>query len=603
MTRDGQGTVSFGMAEFIAQEEMDRNTGYWWSPDEKAIAYTRVDESGVDELERFEIFADSVKVVRQRYPAAGRPNAEVTLHVGQISDITSASNGDSSKARELGAGASADGYLARVDWFPDGQHFAVQWQSRDQKYLVLRRIDTRDGSARDLIEERSDSWVELHDELSFLSDKRLIWASSRSGFKHLYLYDFDGRLLRPLTAGDWMVVGDSRERAIEAIDERGGWVYFTANRQSPIERHLYAAPLDASSVRNESSDGSSGGSSMEARIRQLSTGSGWHSITMSKDARRWLDLFSTPTQPPSLHLRDTRRRKAVSLVPNVLDDAHPYAPFATAHVKGEFGTLRASDGQLMHYELLKPSDFDPQQRYPVIVDVYGGPGVQRVRRAWSGAPAGLFRQILAQRGFVVFTLDNRGSGFRGRQFESALYQRMGSVEIEDQVIGVQFLRSLPWVDAERIGVYGWSYGGYMSLMSMVRAPEFFAAGVAGAPVTDWRLYDTHYTERYMGTPKTNPEGYRDGMVMTHASALKGPLLILHGMADDNVLFSHSTALFKELQDLGKAFSVMPYPGSKHGLLRFADTGFHAYATILNFFDSHLQPASVTASASHAEVQP
>jgi dipeptidyl-peptidase-4 len=199
---------------------------------------------------------------------------------------------------------------------------------------------------------------------------------------------------------------------------------------------------------------------------------------------------------------------------------------------------------------------------------------------------------LAQRGFIVFTLDNRGSGFRGRQFESALYLRMGSIEVEDQVIGVQFLRSQPWVDAKRMGVFGWSYGGYMSLMSMVRAPEFFAAGVAGAPVTDWRLYDTHYTERYMGTPESNPRGYTDGMVMTHAPALSGPLLIMHGMADDNVLFSHATALFKRLQDLGKPFSVMPYPGSKHGLLRFSDTGPHAYTTILDFFEDKLKPVSI-----------
>ena len=585
VTREGGGTLSFGMAEFIAQEEMDRSTGYWWSPDEKSIAYTRVDESGVDELERFEIFADSVQVVKQRYPAAGRPNAAVTLYLSQIDAVTRSGASGLPQGQELSAGASQDGYLARVDWFPDARHLAVQWQSRDQKYLVLRRVDTLDGSARDLIEERSDSWVELHDELTFLKDGRFIWASSRSGYKHLYLYDFEGGLLRPITAGSWMVVGDSRERAIEAVDERSGWVYFTANRATPIERHLYAASLEGGTGTDAAA--------IERGIRQLSTEAGWHSVTMSKDGRSWLDQFSTPTQPPSLTLRDTRSRRSVELVPNTLDHSHPYAPFTAAHVSSEFGTLQAADGQLMHYELLKPANFDPTRRYPVIVDVYGGPGAQRVRRAWGGAPAGLFRQILAQRGFIVFTLDNRGSGFRGRQFESALYLRMGSIEVEDQVLGVQFLRSQSWVDAERIGVFGWSYGGYMSLMSMVRAPEFFAVGVAGAPVTDWRLYDTHYTERYMGTPESNPQGYSEGMVMTHAPALAGPLLIMHGMADDNVLFSHATALFKQLQDLGKPFSAMPYPGSKHGLLRFSDTGPHAYTTILDFFEDKLKsmPAS------------
>lgn len=581
VTTAGGGTLSFGMAEFIAQEEMDRSTGYWWSDDERHLAYTRVDESIVDELERFEIFADAVKVVRQRYPAAGRSNGSVTLHVTSLESAPADAGGAlirPSAPREMTAAASGEGYLARVDWFPDSRHLAVQWQSRDQQYLVLRRIDITDASARDLIEERSDSWVDLHDELTLLRSGRFIWASSRSGYKHLYLYDFDGQLIRPITAGEWMVVGDSRERAIEAVDERRGRVYFSANRKTPIERHLYMAPLT----------GSRSLSAIEAGIQQISQGDGWHSVTMSTDGRRWLDLYSTPAEPPSLSLRDAGGRLIAKLVPNPLDATHPYAPYVGAHRIPEFGTLQAADGQLLHYEILKPAGFDPSRRYPVIVDVYGGPGVQRVRRAWAGAPAGLFRQILAQQGFVVFTLDNRGSGFRGREFESALYRRMGSIEIEDQVRGVEFLRALPWVDAQRVGVFGWSYGGYMALMSMVRAPEFFAAGVAGAPVTDWRLYDTHYTERYMSTPEDNPQGYTDGMVMTHASTLQGPLLIMHGMADDNVLFTHATALFKRLQDLQKPFSVMPYPGSKHGLLRFADTGPHAYVSILDFFETHLQ---------------
>jgi dipeptidyl-peptidase-4 len=225
------------------------------------------------------------------------------------------------------------------------------------------------------------------------------------------------------------------------------------------------------------------------------------------------------------------------------------------------------------------------RRYPVIVEVYGGPGVQNVRKAWGG----LFRQYLAQQGYVVFTVDNRGSAFRGRAFEGALYRRMGTVEVEDQIRGVDYLRTLPFVDGTRIGVFGWSYGGYMALMSMVKAPGHFTAGASGAPVTDWRLYDTHYTERYMSTPDDNPEGYREGNVMTYADQLAGPLLIMHGMADDNVLFTHSTALFKRLQDLRKPFEVMPYPGSKHALLRFGSTGPHAYDTIVQFFARTLRP--------------
>jgi dipeptidyl-peptidase-4 len=567
ITRAGGGLVSFGVAEFIAQEEMDRSTGYWWSPDERHIAYTRVDETPVDELERFEIFAETVKVIRQRYPAAGRPNARIDLFVQELG---------SARERELPAAASGEGYLARVQWFPDSRALAVQRQSRDQRYLELLRIEIADGSSRRLLEERSDTWVDLHDELTFLPKRKaFIWSSARSGHDHLYLHDYDGRLLRPLTAGEWMVTGSGRERAIEAVDEVRGLVYFTANRDTPLERHLYAAPLD----------GPSDPARIEAGIRKLSSGAGWHANTMSADAKLWLDTFSTPDDPPSLSLRRADGRLLEVLVANSLDASHPYAPYRDAHQPTEFGTLQAADGQTLHYQLTKPAGLQPGKRYPVIVEVYGGPGAQQVRRAWGG----LFRQFLAHQGYVVFTIDNRGSGFRGRRFEGALHRRMGSIEIEDQVRGVDFLRTLPYVDGTRIGVFGWSYGGYMALMCMVRAPGHFTAGVAGAPVTDWRLYDTHYTERYMETPQSNPEGYRDGMVMTHAANLAGPLLVIHGMADDNVLFTHSTALFKNLQDLRKPFEVMPYPGSKHALLRFAGTGPHAYDTITRFFARSLRP--------------
>ena len=575
ITKGGAGVISFGMAEFIAQEEMDRSTGYWWSPDEAKIAYTRVDESPVDEVERFEIYAETVKVIRQRYPAAGRANAKVDLFVANLTNAAT-------EARELPAAAAGDGYLARVNWLPDSRSLAVQRQARNQQFLELLRIDIETGTAKRLLEERSDTWIDLYEELTFLKSRpAFIWASARSGYKHLYLYDLDGRLIRPLTSGNWMVVGDVGERAVEAVDEKRGLVYFTANRETPLERHLYSAPLDGSSDPIE----------VERRIQRVSTTPGWHSSVLSSNGQLWLDTYSNPDTPASLTLRRTDGRVIDVLVPNTLDESHPYAPFRAAHQRTEFGTLRAEDGQTLYYQLITPINFDPAKRYPVIVDVYGGPGNQRVRNAWGGFPRGnegFFRQYLAQQGYVVFTLDNRGSGFRGTAFEGALYRRMGSIEIEDQVRGVEFLRSLPYVDARRVGVFGWSYGGYMALMAMVRAPDYFTAGVAGAPVTDWRLYDTHYTERFMSTPTDNPDGYRDGMVMTHAKQLRGRLLVMHGMADDNVLFTHSTALFKTLQDLRKPFEVMPYPGSKHALMRFPNTGPHGYDTVARFFARTLQ---------------
>ncbi|MBS0421943.1 MAG: S9 family peptidase [Proteobacteria bacterium] len=567
ITRDGGGVISFGTAEFIAQEEMSRSTGYWWSPDEKRIAFTRVDESPVPEVERFEIYADRSQVVKQRYPAAGMPNAIVQLFVADIGGTPT----------RVDLGSNTDIYLARVNWFPDSSGLAVQRESRDQKTLALLRADAASGATRELLSEHSDKWIDLSDNLTFLAKAhQLIWASSRSGYQHLYLYDWDGKLIRPLTQGDWMVTGDNDSHGLRGVDEARGLVYFIANAESPLERHLYSVSL----------------TDPAAPMQKITTDSGWHGIAMSGDAHLFLDTFSTPDRPPSLTLRAATGQALADLVPNKIGPDHPYAPYLADHLPTRFGTLSAKDGQTLHYQIIEPRNLEPGRRYPVIVDVYGGPTNQRVRKAWGGYPRGnegFFRQLLAQSGYIVFTLDNRGSGSRGVKFETALYHHMGSVEVEDQVTGVKFLRSLPYVDPARIGVFGWSYGGYMALMCMMQAPDVFAAGVAGAPVTDWRLYDTHYTERFMGTPESNPAGYDKSSVLHYAEDLKGSLLIMHGMADDNVLFAHSTKLFKKLQDLNQPFEVMTYPGGKHGLLRHADMGRHGYMTIKRFFDRTIGP--------------
>ena len=557
VTRDGGGLLSYGMAEFIAQEEMDRDTGYWWSPDERHIALARVDESPVAEVERFEIQATGARIVRQRYPATGANNARVRLLVADLA-------ADSQLELELG---EADFYLPRVDWFPDGRGIAVQRQSRDQKTLELLRFDALSGRGRVLLTERSEHWVPLHRELTFLQKSpQFIWASSRSGFQHLYLYGNDGKLLRQLTSGDYMVVGESPEPAIRAVNERTRRVYFVANLAGPVERQLYSVSLDSA-----------------GEPQRITQGEGWHSVSMSTDARVFVDTFSNAVTPRNVWLRNASGAPLTALLPNKLDASHPYAPYAAEHVPTEFGSIGAADGQRMYYKLLKPRNLEAGKKYPVLIDVYGGPGVQRVTNTWSS----LFHQYLAQQGYIVFALDNRGSGLRGTKFETALNLRMGQVEVQDQLKGVEFLRALPFVDASRIGIYGWSYGGYMTLMCLMQAPEVFAAGVSGAPVSDWALYDTHYTERYLSTPQLNPEGYRLGNVLEYAGKLQRPLLLVHGMADDNVLFAHSTVLMKKLQDLQKPFDLMTYPGGKHGLIRQNVTGWHAHANIVRFFDREI----------------
>ncbi|MET0657668.1 MAG: S9 family peptidase [Steroidobacteraceae bacterium] len=571
LTTDGEGVIHNGEAEFIAQEEMNRDTGYWWSPDERYIAYARVDESQVPEIQRLEIDARTARVVKQRYPAAGSANARVELQVAEVS---------SGARKSLEPVVPDDTYLARVDWLPNSKEVAIQRQTRDQRQLDLIKITVDTVEQRTLLTERSDHWIELNDDLQFLERQpAFIWSSRRSGYKHLYLYDLDGKLIRPLTSGPWMVVGDGDETGLVAVDETRGRVFFTANKETPVERHLYSASLTTQQPNEP---------------QRLTSEPGWHKAVLNARGDAYLDLWSSSSHPPSasIHSIDKRRMSWVSR--NELGPNHPYFDFKSAHIPVEFGAINAADGQALHYQLLKPAHMEPGKRYPVVVDTYGGPHFQYVRNDWMGgtrAIQGYFRQVLAQNGFVVLSLDNRGSGFRGEAFESVLKGRLGHVEIEDQLTGVNFLKSLTYVDPERIGIMGWSYGGYMTLLALSHPSHAFKAGVAGAPVSDWALYDTHYSERYLGLPGTNAKGYAVSAVFAHLDRLSGGLLLVHGMADDNVLFTNSTAVMKTLQDAGKQFELMTYPGGKHGLIRIPDTGRHYSEMVLRFFTDKLGAAS------------
>jgi dipeptidyl-peptidase-4 len=360
---------------------------------------------------------------------------------------------------------------------------------------------------------------------------------------------------------------------VRGVDGRRGRVYFMATKKSPLERQLYVAGLDDGALREPVA---------------ITTRDGWHNVTMSRDARRMIVGFSSPSQPPQVSLRDANGRQLAWLIENRLDASHPYAPYLDRHSTPEYGTLPAADGTPLHWQMHKPAGFDPGRRYPAVLLVYGGPTVQTVARRWGDRRGGQAVQLLAQRGYVVFALDNRGSGSRGRKFNEALYWRLGGVEVTDQLAGIEWLRRQPFVDPARVGVYGWSYGGYMTLMLLAQAPGTFQAGVAGAPVTEWALYDTHYTERYLGTPQENPEGYRLSDVLTHAGAISDRLLLIHGMADDNVLFTNTTRLIPLLVAKGLPFEMLAYPGSRHAALSFKDTGIHGWKTILDFFDRHLK---------------
>ncbi|NBD95233.1 MAG: alpha/beta fold hydrolase [Gammaproteobacteria bacterium] len=557
LTDSASDTVANGMAEFIAQEEMGRDTGFWWSPTGDHVAFLQIDESPVEITRRYEVKAETIEMVEQRYPYAGTYNVEYRLGVLEI---------DSGETTWMDLGDETDIYIPRVKWLPNAEQLSFQRQSRDQQTLELVVANIDSGETRTLLTETSDTWVNLHDDLHFLTGmSAFIWSSERDGFRHLYLYNYDGEVIRRLTDGPWQVDG------LAGVDEELGMVYFTGSEVATTEKHLYRQSLITRSPEV---------------VNRVSRRSGWHDVSMDDNARVYVDKFSNNRQPPQLSLHNVDGQRMAWLVENRLDADHPYGPYRDGHQPTEFGTITAPAGHDLHYRLIRPAGFDPERQYPVFIHVYGGPTHRMVTDSWSRRM--LVDQYMARQGYVVFSLDNRGVERQGKAFQDAAYLELGQVEMPDQMVGVDWLRSQDFVDPERIGIFGWSYGGYMSLMALGQYPGEFAAAVSVAPVTDWTLYDTHYTERYMGRPQDQPEAYEQGNVLSYSGAIEDPLLLVHGMADDNVLFTHSTKLMHDLQARAFPFELMTYPGEKHAI---AGEGprLHVYRTITHFLDRHLQP--------------
>ncbi|WP_224199418.1 MULTISPECIES: S9 family peptidase [Pacificimonas] len=545
---DGSDTVSWGVAEFVAQEEMRRNIGHWWAPGESRLAVARVDESPVEVVTRTAIGAEGTRVYDQRYPAAGTPNAVVDLFL---------IDPDGGNRIEVDLGPDDDIYLARADWAPDGSALFVQRQSRDQQTLDLLRIDPATGASERLFTETAeDSWLNLHDNLTLLGPDDLLWTSERSGYSHIYRWT--GGAWTKLTSGSWMV-GE-----IEAYDPQADALYFTGNLDTPLENHLYRlGPL-------------AGGEPV-----RLTEAGAWHEVDMDSQGHGAVVTRSSPTQPPQTFLTSGDFTHRTWIERNPLDASHPYAPYLGGHVAPRFGTIEAADGSALLYKLLLP-DLAPGERAPVFVQVYGGPGVGRqVTRKWDGRD-GLFHQWLVDQGYAVFSVDGRGSPDRGKAFEDNIFRAMGTAEVEDQLTALDWLKRQDFADPERIGVYGWSYGGYMTLKLLEAAPGAYAAGISGAPVTDWTLYDTHYTERYLGDPNADPAVYERAGALADAERIEDPLLLIHGMADDNVVFENSTVLIGRLQQAAIPFDLMVYPGATH---RVGGEGreLHLMRTVARFF--------------------
>jgi dipeptidyl-peptidase-4 len=497
---------------------------------------------------RAAIGAEGTKLFEQRYPVAGSANALIELWIMAP---------DGSRKVKADLGAETDIYLARVDWTKDGKALLVQRQSRDQRRLDVLRVDPVTGASRLLFSETSKTWINLHDNLQPLADGSLLWSSERSGFSHLY--HWKGGKWRQLTRGNWEV------EDVAGVDEKARRVYFTGTLDHPDARHLYWVRLDRPGK--------------PVRV----TESGWHNgAEMDEKATRALISRANPNQPNQVYLADASGKRIAWIEENRFGGDHPYAPFLDSHVTAEFGTLPAADGTPIPYKMLSPRR-EAGKRYPVFVQVYGGPSGGQVLQGWTNP----LHQYLADKGWIVFSVDGRGTPRRGRDFADQLHLKLGGVETEDQLAGLKWLKTQDFVDAGKVTVYGWSYGGYMVLRLLEAAPGAYAAGISGAPVTKWELYDTHYTERFLGNPAKDPKPYEASSVLARADRIADPLLLLHGMADDNVVFENSTAMIAALQGAKKAFELMVYPGTTHAITGEARQ-IHLWTTIEDFLDRRVK---------------
>ncbi len=553
LTTTGTELCHFGLPDFIAQEEMHRFDGYWWTSDSSAIVYTQVNNSTVEVSQRYEIDADNFRVIEQRYPYAGEANATTRLALHKLTDA---------EPQWITWRDNADDYLCRVDCAQN--NVFVQVQNRAQQQLQLKRWEADNVAAqpRILLTETSTTWINLHNNFRALEQQRFLWTSARAGYEHLYLFDPATPEPTALTSGRGYV-----SQVLHA-DEHG--VMFTGWLSEPTEQHLYRCQFAAGSV---------------SAARALTSGKGWHDVNVAEAGTTWIDKQSNFELPAALELGtlsasgEVERQTIASLA---IDHSHPYAPYLARHITPTMASIDGADGEPLYYRLTEPANKVQGQSYPCVVYVYGGPGGARVNWAWPP----LLLQLFASRGFGVLELDNRGTGNRSKAFDDAIYLRLGKVEVEDQLLGVEFLRTLAWVDADRIGVFGHSYGGYMTVMCMAQAPDAFKAGVSVAPVSGWELYDTHYTERYLSTPQANAVGYKQSSLFPYIDKLRGNLLLIHGMADDNVLFTNSTKLYKALQDIGTPFQMMTYPGSKHALHE-RSVSIHRFNALFKFFEDNL----------------
>jgi dipeptidyl-peptidase-4 len=530
LTRDGAPKILNGRLDWVYQEELygrGNFEAYWWSPDSTMLAYLRLDENPVRDFVVVDHIPYAQNVEITPYPRAGDPNPVVQLGVINAS-------GGATRWVDTFKYQPSDFLIVRVAWTPDGKKVVYQAQNREQTFLDLNFADPKDGKSTTIVHETSKAWVGINDNPNFLKDGSFLWQSERNGWNHFYHYSADGKLLKQITDGQWEVA------SFEGLDEDKGIFYFTGTEHSHIAPQTYRVKLDGTG------------------LTRITTGEGTHRVAISSNSDFFIDNWNDLNTPTQTRLYQIDGKLVRVINENKVDALKQYKLGSA-----ELLQVKTRDGFLMEAVMIKPPDFDPAKKYPVLEFTYSGPHAPQVKNSW-GATTYMWHQFMASKGYIIWICDNRTASGKGLEATWPVYRNFGELELRDLEDGVAWLKTQPYVDGDRIGIMGWSYGGFMTSYALTHSKSF-KIGIAGGTVADWRDYDTIYTERFMGTPQNNPEGYKKSSPVFAAKDLHGKLLLIHGAIDDNVHMQNTMQFAYELQKAGKQFELMLYPKSRHGV--------------------------------------
>ena len=547
ITDDQNAGIVNGQA--VHRNEFGIDTGIFPAPNNGKIAFYRMDETMVTDYPVIDWSATPAKNVNIKYPMAGKTSHQVTLGVYDI---------NSQKKIFLNIEGDKEQYLTAVTWSPDSKYIYVGVLNRDQNHMKMNQYDAATGNLmKTLFEEQSDKYVEPQHPLLFFpnSNTDFIWQSQRTGFNHLFHYNLEKGLIAQITKGEWLVTD------VLGFNEKKKEIYYTSTQESPLERHLYRVNWN------------------NFKTQRLDSTPGMHTGILSKDGTQLYDIYSNAATPRTVNVINTATLKAK----NILTSENPLKNYKRPEISNV--VLKADDGTPLYGKIILPTDFDPAKKYPTIVYLYNGPHLQLVTNSFP-ASGNLWYEYMAQNGYIVFTMDGRGSSNRGMKFEQAVFRNLGETEMNDQLKGVDYLKSLPYVDAQKLGIHGWSFGGFMTTSFMLKHPEVFKVGVAGGPVIDWSMYEIMYTERYMDTPQTNPEGYKHANLLDKVQNLKGNLLMIHGAQDNVVVWQHSVKFLKAAVDNGVQLDYFVYPGHEHNVL--GKDRVHLMQKVTDYFDEYLK---------------